>query len=334
MALRLIELSIPERDADTLKSLLKGQDVFGTWIDTSHEAKTVVHIIVEADEAEEVMDRVLEQLGEHSGLRMLLTPIEAVHPRNENNDETITDEINDEVRKADRVSREELYGKLRDTLRLSRVFLALCVLSAIVAALGMLQDDAAVIIGAMVIAPLLGPNIAMALGTTLGDLPLVARGLLTTGLGLAACLVVAVTIGLVVPIDPEIPALEARTQVDTTNLLLALAAGAAGTLAFTRGLSGAVIGVAVAVALVPPWVAFGMFLGAGLWPQAAGALLLVSANIVCINLAGVITFFVQGVRPRGWWEEQQATRARWIALALWLVLLGILVVLIVYGKTE
>jgi uncharacterized membrane protein len=108
----------------------------------------------------------------------------------------------------------------------------------------------------------------------------------------------------------------------TGDILLALAAGAAGTLAFTQGLSGAVIGVMVAVALVPPLVVSGMLLGDGHFSSAGGALLLTLANVICINLAGVATFLAQGVRPRSWWEAERARRATLRAILLWLVLLA------------
>ncbi len=77
----------------------------------------------------------------------------------------------------------------------------------------------------------------------------------------------------------------------------------------------------VAVALMPPLVVFGMLLADGFFSQAVGALLLLSANVVCINLAGVATFLAQGVRPRTWWEEQRAQHATRLAIGIWFVLL-------------
>ena len=97
---------------------------------------------------------------------------------------------------------------------------------------------------------------------------------------------------------------------------------AAGTLAFTQGLSGAVIGVMVAVALVPPLVVCGMLLGEGYVTTAGGAFLLTVANLICINLAGVATFLAQGVRPRSWWEAERAKKATLRAILVWLVLLA------------
>jgi len=94
------------------------------------------------------------------------------------------------------------------------------------------------------------------------------------------------------------------------------------------GFQVALIGVMVAVALLPPLVTFGMLLGSGFTELALGALLLLSVNIICVNLAGVATFLFQGVRPRTWWEENRAKKSTRIAIFIWTLLLLILIVII------
>lgn len=201
-------------------------------------------------------------------------------------------------------------------------------LSVIVAAIGLIRNDLAVIIGAMVIAPLLTPNVALALSTTLGDTDLLRRSLKTNLTGFSVAIVLSVVIGLIFGIDPAIPAIASRTTIGISDVILALAAGCAGTLAFTSGLSGALIGVMVAVALVPPLVTFGMLLGSGNLILAVKALFLVITNIICVNLAGVGTFLIQGVRPRTWWETKKAKRSARIAATSWGTLLVILIIII------
>jgi uncharacterized membrane protein len=154
------------------------------------------------------------------------------------------------------------------------------------------------------------------------------RALVTNFAGLSAALALAVALGAALTVDPEVPAIAARTRVGLGDLALGLAAGSAGTLAYTRGLSGAVIGVMVAVALMPPLVAFGLLLGSAHVAAALGAATLVGANVVCINLAGVGTFLVQGVRPRTWWEEKRARRATILAITLWSLLLAALAAIV------
>jgi len=323
-----MQIFVPQ-DAD-LGELLEGHEVLGTWRDAVDQDRLVVHLLVPAEETEPITDQFEDAFSGMPGFRVVLFPVEAVLPRPQVDDEpsSTADEVKEEaeetVKQPGRVSREELYTDVVDSFGLSRVFLAMTVLSSLVAAVGLMRDDVAVLIGAMVIAPLLGPNVAMALATTLGDTGLLRRAGLTSLAGMALALLLSVGIGLVLAVDPAAPAIAARTSVSTADVVLALAAGSAGTFAFTRGLSGAVIGVMVAVALMPPLVAFGMLLGSGQILLALRALALIAVNLICINLAGVATFLAQGVRPRTWWEEERAKRATRIAVVTWIVLLAAL----------
>jgi uncharacterized membrane protein len=113
-----------------------------------------------------------------------------------------------------------------------------------------------------------------------------------------------------------------------------VAAGSAGALAFTTGLPAALVGVMVAVALLPPLAAAGLLAGSGLWGPAGGAFLLVVTNVVCVNLAAIVTFLAQRVRPRTWWEEEKAKKATRVALATWITLLAALVgVILLWGRS-
>ena len=109
--------------------------------------------------------------------------------------------------------------------------------------------------------------------------------------------------------DLSVAAVAARTQASLADVFLALAAGAAGTLAFTSGVPAVVVGVMVAVALLPPLVTAGLLAGSGHWTLAAGAFMLVVTNVTCINLAATATFLIQKVRPRTWWEVERAKKA-------------------------
>jgi uncharacterized hydrophobic protein (TIGR00341 family) len=121
-----------------------------------------------------------------------------------------------------------------------------------------------------------------------------------------------------------------RADINLMCVLLAFAAGIAGSLSVTKGVAQAMVGVMVAVALLPPIVAGGLLLGSRLWTDAAGALLLFGVNMVCINLAGVSTFLVHGINPRSWWEKENARRTALTALFIWLTVLAVLVVAILF----
>ena len=151
----------------------------------------------------------------------------------------------------------------------------------------------------MVIAPLLTPNVALALATTLGDTQLAKRAFKTFAIGFCLSLTIAIALGLFFEVDLSIPAIASRTTIAISDIALAIAAGAAGTFAFTTGLPGTLIGVMVAVALLPPLMTSGILLGDGKFFAALNAFLLVATNVICINLAGVVTFLFQDGRKRG-----------------------------------
>jgi len=231
-----------------------------------------------------------------------------------------------------RIACDELVQKLSGGAVINHIFVVTVVLSTVVAAIGLTRSDVAVIIGAMVIAPLLRPNMTLALATTLGDPKLARRALAVNATGLSVALVAAIAIGLLTSVDPQTPEIARRTQVSLSDIALALAAGSAGALAFTSGLSAAVVGVMVAVALLPPLVNVGLLLGGGFPFEASEALLLTATNIVCINVAAVGTFLWQKVHPRHWWKAERAKRMVRVAAAVWLGLLALLVGLIVLAS--
>jgi uncharacterized hydrophobic protein (TIGR00341 family) len=250
--------------------------------------------------------------------RVVLQSVEATLPRPEVEEEEVEDgdeEENDVS--VGRIGREELYQYARDATEVSSYYYSLVALSVIVAAGGMLRDQTAVVIGAMVIAPLIGPNLALALGTTLGDPDLLGRAIQANLRGVALALAGAFGLGALVSVDPATGELAARTVIGTVDIALAGAAGAAGALAVTRGGATGLVGVMVAVALLPPLVATGLFLGAGYTVEATQAGLLTVTNVVSLNLAAVCTFLVLGVWPRDWRDVAQARTSTRIALALW-----------------
>ncbi|MBB84668.1 MAG: TIGR00341 family protein [Deltaproteobacteria bacterium] len=165
---------------------------------------------------------------------------------------------------------------------------------------------------------------AIALGIVLGDLPLVRRALLTTSVGFLLTLVFAVFLGFALGADPTTPELASRTLVGIWDLILALAAGCAGALAFTSGAPTYLTGVMVAVALLPPTVACGMLLSSGNWIGAANALLLAASNVTAVTLAAILTFAWRGMRPRNWWLAERARSSARHGIATFVGLLVLL----------
>lgn len=348
MPLRLVEVRLPADAEEEYRATLEEHAPREAWkepgltVETRGEGEQRellrFSIVVEAEEAEPLLDDLEQSFGSRDGFRMLLLPVEASIPRPEPGEEGgegretgRAEEEEEGEASTHRVSREELYADLSDSVSLTPVFVIMIALSAVVCSFGLLIGDVAVIIGAMVIAPLLGPLTAIALATTLADGDLARRSVRTAAVGLVTAFALSALLGVLLPVDPDLPQIAYRSEVTLGNVGLALAAGVAGTLAFTGGVAEAVIGVMVAVALVPPLVTAGLLVGAGFVGGAAGALVLTFTNLIGVNLAGVATFVLQGVRPNRWWEARRAKRATAWALGIWTVMLLVLVAVIVSG---
>lgn len=337
MPLRLIEAIIPATHAEQIPGLLKGHNVLGSWTTSDSNEFAVVRILATTGHTEAISDALSERFDHFANFRVMLFTVEATLPLPEEPDDNdqeeqatgdAADEQEQNKASATRISREELYQDIAQGAQLSTVYLVTVVLSTVVAAVGLLRDNVAVIIGAMVIAPLLGPNVALALASTLGDISLALRSTRTLLTGIATAAVLSVAIGFIATVDPQAPEIFPRTQVSVGDIVLALVAGSAGALAFTTGIPAAVIGVMVAVALLPPLVVAGLLVGTGDIMLAGGALLLFVSNVACVNLAGVVTFLAQKIRPRTWWDAEAAGRASRTALALWITTVTVLLAVI------
>ncbi len=327
----MIELSVPKDRADAVHDIMQVDPPLKAWTEREFDGRLVVQFVLDSDRTGPVVDRLEDRLGNDTDFRLIITSVEAVLPRISREAEAADaqeEEQSNSTGPTSGVSREELYNDVWDITVLSPVMVITAGLSSIVAAVGMMRDNVAVIIGAMVIAPLLGPNVGLALATTLADGKLLKRALFSNLVGSGTALVLAVLIGLIFDISLSSEELQTRLQVSLSDIVLALAAGAAGVLALTSGVAAALVGVMVAVALVPPLVAMGLMIGAGEWSYAGGAALLLAANIICVNLAGTLMFLAQGVRPLSWWEKDRARKMSWAAVGTWLTILAALVVAI------
>lgn len=337
MSLRLLQIILPKRHRDELNVLLDGVDPPARWhaeIDGDFRMTTV---LMRSQLVEPLSDKLSNTFENTDGFRIVLLPVEATQPKlpEPENDATGKDDASQTEKKWSprfgRISRDELEEDIRGSAKTDPIFLIMVTLATIVACVGLIKDSPAIIIGAMVIAPLLGPNTALALGTTLGDIKLIRVAARSNLIGLAIAVTLAWLFGLfALPSDLN-SEMTARTMVDWFDILLALASGAAGAIAFTSGASSTIVGVMVAVALLPPTAASGMLIGAGEWKLAGGAITMAVTNIVCINLSATAVFLVQGIRPNAWWDKDRASAATKRALIIWTGVLGGLAALIAWA---
>ena len=322
--MKIIEVIADESYIDSIKNIADKNDASDFWIVSSEgEERKVVRILVKPEQRQIILDALQGILSTSFSYRVVVIPIEAALPREEAEEET-------EIISATETTREELYNSIGKNARLNQTYLLLIFLSTVVVAIGLLKDNVAVVIGAMVIAPLLGPNLAMALGTALGDTDLMWKAFKTGLAGMSLALVLSIIIGVFWPLNIESRELLARTNVGLDSAVLAMASGAAAVISLTSGIPSILVGVMVAVALLPPAATMGLMLGAGQTDLAYGAAFLLAVNIVAINLSAKLGFLIQGIKPRTWLEKKKAKQSMQSYIIIWVLTLAALLLVIYF----
>ncbi len=313
----MIQVHVPTELAADARDALDGLSL-EDWVDEGGRFGAIVYAVAGAQRTGELLDRLHERLASRGGLLVLVQPLDGVLPR------PLASSVKSsrtDARTAAAVSREEVYASIADTARFNQMYVALVVLASVVAAIGLARNNTAAVIGAMVVAPLLGPTMALALGMVLGDGPLIRRALATNSAGLVIAFGSAALLGLALDADPNTAEVASRTQVAVSDLVLALAAGCAGALSYTTGVPTYLTGVMVAVALLPPAVAGGIVLARGELNGSLAALMLAVGNVTALTLAAMLTFLWRGMRPRNWWQKERARRSARLGVAIFIALL-------------
>ena len=325
--MKIIEVISDESYIGSIKNIVEKNDAPDFWVVSSDgEERKVVRILVKPEQRQIILDALQEILATSFSYRIVVIPVEVALPREEAEEET-------EIISATETTREELYNSIGKNARLNQTYLLLIFLSTVVVAIGLLKDNVAVVIGAMVIAPLLGPNLAMALGTALGDTDLMWKAFKTGLAGMSLALALSILIGIFWPLNIESRELLARTYVGLDSAVLAMASGAAAVISLTSGIPSILVGVMVAVALLPPAATMGLMLGAGQTDLAYGAAFLLAVNIVAINLSAKLAFLVQGIKPRTWLEKEKAKQSMQSYILIWVLTLAALL-LVIYFRPD
>jgi uncharacterized hydrophobic protein (TIGR00271 family) len=190
---------------------------------------------------------------------------------------------------------KDLFIALRDDARMSPVYVMLMLLSTLLATIGLYQNSTAVVIGAMLLAPLMSPIISFAMGILRWDYDLYRRSAFKIVIGISLALGSAALLTLLFPHKPVTSEMLSRLSPSLLDLGVAIFAGIAG--AYTKSykeILQSLAGVAIAVALVPPLAVAGIGLGRGDSYFFAQAFLLFSTNLVGIIVFAALTFRVLG----------------------------------------
>lgn len=217
---------------------------------------------------------------------------------------------------------QEIVAAVRASAGLGKTYLTLLILSSFISIFGLLANSTATVIGAMIVAPLMGPILGIALALVQGDLGQFRRALLAEVVGVLACLTLASLTAIALgpdQIDFGQGEIAGRVRPTLLDLVVGFAAGLAGAFCTVhRRASASFAGVAIAVALVPPLCVSGLCLGGTHFSASMGAFVLFGANFLTIQLAAMIVFAAVGL---GHWSQLRREPRLLPALALNLLLL-------------
>lgn len=308
--MRLIQAMLPTgtREAVTDALAEKGADFAFTEETSGREYTDLLFVPVETDDVESIIDTLRDAGVEREGYVVVSEATAVVS-------EDTVGIPDDRSGPGHRVSREELHTTMAEELRNPIEYVVFTVLSAVLATAGLLLDSATVVTGSMVVAPVLGPAVASSVGNVVGDDGLIRTGIGRQAAGLAVAITSATAFALLSRLlfapHPNLFELGQVSEFSSPTALvlaIALVAGIAGALSLTSGTNTALIGVAVAAALVPPSAVVGLGIAYAEIELAVGAGVLALVNLLSINLTSIVTLRLAGYRPEGWAEQQRVRR--------------------------
>lgn len=190
---------------------------------------------------------------------------------------------------------EQFVTELQAESKLDEIYLVLIVGSCAIATFGLLSNSAAVIIGAMIIAPLMLPIRGLAFGALIGDVSLFRQGAVSIAIGTVLAILISGLLGVLVALPSYGSEVLARSEPTLLDLGIAVVAGGiSGYAKIEPKIAGSVAGTAIAVALMPPVCAIGLGLAASDWSLSIGATLLYLTNLLGITLSCMLTFLIAG----------------------------------------
>jgi uncharacterized hydrophobic protein (TIGR00271 family) len=218
----------------------------------------------------------------------------------------------------------DVYNLLSQGAIPSVEYYVLTVLSCILSTIGLILGATAVIIGAMIVAPLMTPILAFSLGVIWGDIALIRISVQSILKGVFWGIVISAVIAYLIPLPTLSEEIIMRTHPTLFDVLVALASGIVGAYGYAnKRISNTLIGIAIAVALMPPLCTIGIGIGIRSYSVVSGAALLFFINLVSISLAGAVVFWTMKIHPVLADQGLVAKRAIWQILISLAILVGI-----------
>lgn len=224
------------------------------------------------------------------------------------------------VHVANSVEHQAVVARVQEDAFWSGHFAFMTLMSAGIAILGLLLSSPAVIIGAMLISPLMGPILGFGFGLALFDFVEIRRAFLSLAIGALLAVLFCALIVVVSPLQSVTSEIAARTRPNLFDLGVAIFSGLAGTYAMIRGRQGTIVGVAIAVALMPPLAVMGFGLATLNLPILGGATFLFFTNLMAIGLSAAVLARLYGfagrLSPRQTWLQAALIIGALVAFAV------------------
>lgn len=300
--MKLVQILVPSDDRVAVREALAEMKITYVFADEdTHEGGSIAHLPVPAGAVETVLERLYDAGLDEDTYTVVTEADRATVP----NVDELADQFVDGPKGARGASHPEIRERAADLKPDTATYVAFAALSAIVAVGGLLLDSAIIIVGAMVIAPFAGSTLSASVGAVLSDQKMVVDSATSQVVGLVVAFVGALAMSGLLLWTDFVPSTLVVSRVDqvaafaTPNLLtlaIAIAAGVAGALALATDLPVSIAGVAVAAAIVPAVAAASI---GTVWGQpllVLGAVVLLSMNIVFINLAAYVALVSLGYR--------------------------------------
>jgi len=319
--MRFVQVTASENKHDDVVRILNEAELDFTVVEEASDGgySHVFSFPAKTDEVEGVLDSLRDAgVGGEGEGHIVVSEAQAIVSEEfeEEEEAEFEEEEEEENGSAGRIARDELKATARGLSRSTPNYVVFTVVSAVVATAGLIQNSAAVVVGSMVIAPLIGPAMAASVGSVINDDELFRNGVRAQFIGvflsIAAATVFALLARLVVAPELDlllIQQISERVNPGVLALGIALGAGVAGALSLTSGASAALVGVMIAVALIPPAATVGLGIAYLRPAVAVSAFVLTMVNLLCISLASLVTLWAKGYRPEKWYEEKYARRA-------------------------
>ena len=201
-------------------------------------------------------------------------------------------------RKASDEDMKETLTNLRDSSKVSSIFITLMILSTLLATVGIFQDSTPSVIGAMILAPLMTPIISLSMGAVRSDKNIIKNSIVTLIFGIMSALLFSAILTVFLPLDIVTSQMSSRINPNLLDLFVAIFSGIAGAYAMAKEeVAKSLAGVAIAVALVPPLAVTGIGIGWGNIDIIYGSFLLFLTNFIGMIIAASLTFIVLGFAP-------------------------------------